>query len=139
MAAAASGQFPHLFRQRIGDAREVHVDEWEAATPHAAGADPLSEIFSDISRDRDDAARKTLGYLKGGGQAAEFIATARRLIYLKGTDAHDYKFSEAALEDFFHVAPGLRDRFLAASVFNLRGSSAPDNQLVQRTRDAFKS
>jgi hypothetical protein len=134
-----AASFLTLFRQRIGDAREVHVDEWEAATPHAAGADPLSEIFSDISRDRDDAARKTLGYLKGGGQAAEFIATARRLIYLKGTDAHDYKFSEAALEDFFHVAPGLRDRFLAASVFNLRGSSAPDNQLVQRTRDAFKS
>ena len=30
---------------------------------------------------------------------------ARRLIFTKGTDSHDYKFSSAALEDFYHVSP----------------------------------
>ena len=33
----------------------------------------------------------------------------------------------------------LLDRFLAASVFWLKGSSAPDNPLVARTREALKA
>ena len=48
-----------------------------------------------------------------------------------------YKFSEAALEDYRHLAPQIRDRFLAASVFYLRGADGPDNELVQRTREAL--
>jgi hypothetical protein len=59
------------------------------------------------------------------------------MIYLKGTDSHDYKFSSAALEDYRHVSPHLRDRFLAASVFWLKGSGAADSVLVARTRAAF--
>ena len=65
------------------------------------------------------------------------IDTARVLIFLKGNNAHDYKFSSATLEDFFHVTPAWRDRFLAASMFWLRGSGAPDSPLLQRTRAAL--
>ena len=63
--------------------------------------------------------------------------TARRLIFLKGTNAHDYKFSSAVLEDYQNVSPQWRSRFLASSVFNLRGSGGADNALVQRTRSAL--
>jgi hypothetical protein len=56
---------------------------------------------------------------------------------MKGTDSHDYKFSSAVLEDFTHLSPEVRQRFLAASVFWLKGSAGPDSPLVQRTRDAF--
>ena len=59
------------------------------------------------------------------------------MIYLKGTDSHDYKFSSAALEDYAHLSPGLRDRFLAASVFWLKGAGSPDNTLIARTRAAL--
>ena len=62
---------------------------------------------------------------------------ARRLIFLKGNNAHDYKFSSAVLEDYHHLTPPWRDRFLAASVFNLKGSGAADNELVKRTREAL--
>ena len=66
-----------------------------------------------------------------------FINAARVLVFLKGNNAHDYKFSSAVLEDYFHVSPDWRARFLAASVFNLRGSQGSDNGLVQRTRAAL--
>ena len=58
-------------------------------------------------------------------------------MFLKGRDSHDYKFSSAVLEDYLHVSPPWRDRFLAASVYNLRGSRDKDNPLVQRTRAAL--
>jgi hypothetical protein len=50
---------------------------------------------------------------------------ARRLIFLKGDNAHDYKFSAAVLEDYFNVSPAWRAQFLATSVFNLRGQPRP--------------
>ena len=60
----------------------------------------------------------------------------RLLIFLKGTDAHDYKFSSAVMEDYTHIAPPWRDRFLAASLFWMKGSEGPDAPLVKRTRAA---
>jgi hypothetical protein len=42
------------------------------------------------------------------------------------------------LEDYQHVSPGLRERYLAASVFNLEGSGGADNDLVNRTRAALE-
>ena len=62
---------------------------------------------------------------------------ARRLIFLKGTDAHDYKFSTAALEDYDNVSPRVRNQFMAASMYNLKGTSAADNKLVDRIRAAL--
>jgi hypothetical protein len=67
----------------------------------------------------------------------EFIDAARVLVFLKGNDSHDYKFSSAVLEDWAHVSPAWRDRFMAASVFKLCGSADPDNSLVERTRAAL--
>ncbi|MFO1095686.1 MAG: hypothetical protein U0992_20630 [Planctomycetaceae bacterium] len=32
----------------------------------------------------------------------------------------DYKFNSAVLEDYYHVSPEFRDRYLAAGIFNLR-------------------
>ena len=83
------------------------------------------------------AARKILGFLQDGADPQPLFEASRRLIFLKGRDAHDYKFSSAVLEDFHHLKPPWRDRFLAASVFNLRGSGDSDNQLVQRARAAL--
>ena len=85
------------------------------------------------------ASRKVLGYLQAGGEAKTLAAEARRLIFTKAMDAHDYKFSAAVLEDYALMSPGWRDRFLAASVHYLKGSQSPDNGLVQRIRAAFQS
>jgi hypothetical protein len=63
---------------------------------------------------------------------------ARRLIFAKGLDAHDYKFSAAILEDAALLSPTWRDRFLAAAVHHLKGSQSPDNGLVARIREVVK-
>ena len=80
---------------------------------------------------------KTLAYLESHPEPTAFVDTARLLIFLKGNNAHDYKFSSAVLEDYQNVSPAWRSRYLASSVFNLRGSAGPDNSLVNRTRAAL--
>jgi hypothetical protein len=97
----------------------------------------IEEIFAEVSRDRLTAARKMLAFLHANPDPRPLADTARRLIFLKGTDSHDYKYSSAVLEDYATLAPPRRDRFLAAAAFSLKGSAGPDNQLVQRTRAAF--
>jgi hypothetical protein len=125
---------PH-FRGDPARLTSVQLDELE---PSGGSRPSLDEVFVDISRDRLEAARKTLAWLKDNPAPTEFINGVRRLVFLKGKNSHDYKFSSAALEDFQRVSPAWRDRYLAASVFNLRGSGDADNQLVKRTRAALQ-
>jgi hypothetical protein len=103
----------------------------------SATTDAIAEICTEIGRDPSMAARKILTFLKAGQDPAPLAAAARRLIFLKGTDSHDYKYSSAVFEDHALLTPAWRDRYLAAAAFNLKGSSDPDNQLVQRTRAAL--
>jgi hypothetical protein len=113
------------------------IDELEPIAPQADGSGALGEIFAEIGHDRSKAAAKTLGWLQASADPGAFAAEARRLIFLKGTNAHDYKFSSAVLEDFHTMAPEWRDRFLASSVFYLRGTSDPDSPLAGRIRAAL--
>ena len=104
-----------------------------------AGTEAVTEIFAEASQDRLKAARKVLAYLKDSADPKPLADAARRLIFLKGTDSHDYKFSSAVLEDYQFMSPPWRDRYLAASMFYLKGANASDNQLVQRVRAAMGS
>ncbi len=128
--------FLPLFR---GGGKGVRIDQFEPLPIKATGQLAIEEIFADLSNDRMTAARKISAYLKENPQPENLINAARRLIFLKGTNAHDYKFSSAVLEDYSHVSPKWRDRYLAASVFNLRGSGGQDNELVKRTRAALQA
>ena len=78
-----------------------------------------------------------MAYLDGGGDPRAFTDMAQRMIYLKGTDAHDYKFSSAVIEDYQALSPAYRNRFLAASVHWLKGSADPESPLVARSREAL--
>lgn len=102
-----------------------------------ATSEVLTEILHDISSDRLSAAEKTLSFLTHGGKGEDFVTATRQMIFLKGRDAHDYKFSSAVLEDYAHVSPAWRKQFLALSVFNLRGSGDPNNGLIDRARSAI--
>ena len=103
----------------------------------AKGDEAVAEIFADIGSDRLTAARKMLGYLQDNTSAQPIADAARRLVFLKGTNSHDYKFSSAVLEDYEQLAQPWRDRLLAASVFYFRGSGEKDNALVGRIRTAL--
>jgi len=118
---------------------DVRIDTLEKVEIKGDTAAAVTEVLTDVSRDRMSAARKTLALLDGKDPAAAelLMAGARRLIFLKGRDSHDYKFSSAALEDFYHATPAWRNRFLATAMFNLHGTQDRDNALVQRARAAL--
>ncbi|MEX0700935.1 MAG: hypothetical protein WD069_02455 [Planctomycetales bacterium] len=134
--------FVALFRgaaEGRGRIRDLSIDDVKPQAPKGEAAAAIEEIFADVSRNRDDAAAKVRGFIAGGGDAKQVIDAARRMTFLKGNDAHDYKFSSAALEDYYHVSPAWRDQYLALSVYNLEGTGTRDNDLVRRTRAALDS
>ena len=57
---------------------------------------------------------KTLAFVERTRAVPELMTAARRLIFSKGRDSHDYKFSSAALEDYYNVTRRLGDRLPAA-------------------------
>ena len=102
-----------------------------------AGEMDVTGVFANVGKDRPAAAARALAYLDGGGDAGALMNQARRLVFLKGNDAHDYKFSSAVLEDYGHVSPRWRNRFLASGMFYLPGADAKENGLVKRVRAAL--
>jgi hypothetical protein len=134
-----NASFLTLFRGEERSLKPLRLDELKPVFQKDGQAVPLAEIFANVGHDKLKAAGQVMGWTKANPEPTEFINAARRLIFLKGNNAHDYKFSAAVLEDYRNISPDLRDRFLAASVFNLRGSDESDNALVKRTRAALES
>jgi len=134
--------FLPLFREAMkgrGDVGEARVDQLAAGDSDSPSAPGVEEIFADVRRNRASAARKTMAYLAEESRAEELIAAARRLVFLKGGDSHDYKFSSAVFEDFYHTSPKWRNRYLAANTYYLHGSGEKDTGLVERTRAALRA
>jgi hypothetical protein len=131
--------FLALFRKRLaGDLQEdLHIDTLEKVSPKAQGPEAVQEILADIGKDRMTAAKKTVALVEGGTDPTALMTAARRLIFSKGTDSHDYKFSSAALEDYYQSTQSWRARYLATSMFNLHGSGDRDNELIKRARAAL--
>ena len=139
MLLLQNAAFLALFRSSPAGRDAVKIDLFEPLPLKTRGASAIDEILADVSNDRMTAARKMLTYLHENPQPEQLIGAARQLVFVKGTNSHDYKFSSAVLEDYYHVSPPWRDRYLAASSFNLCGSGAPDNDLVKRTRAALQA
>lgn len=137
MLLLQNAAFLPLFRQAVGKMGTVEVDQFTPAEGNEKRT--VADIFSTATHDRMGAAQMALEYLGRTHSARELITAARRLVFLKGNDAHDYKFSSAVLEDYYHVSPDWRDRFLASSLFYLPSSGAPDTPLVGRIRAAFET
>ena len=130
--------FLPLFRGNHTD-NGLHIDKLEPLASDAQGDEAVAEIFAEISRNRLNASRKILALLKDKPDVSSFATAARRLIFLKGNNAHDYKFSSAVLEDYQQLSPPWRDQLLAASAFYFRGSGDKDNDIVKRTRSALSA
>lgn len=133
MMLLQNAAFVPLFRAAAGKLAERRIDQMEAV----AGGVDMAGVFADAAKDRPAAASRALAYLDGGGDAGALMNQARRLVFLKGNDAHDYKFSSAVLEDYAHLSPRWRNRFLASGMFYLPGADAKDNALVGRVRAAL--
>ncbi len=123
LAMLQCAAFVAMFGRLVGGERaELRIDALEplplAGAPHEA----LDEIFSDVPARRLDAARRTLAYLRGGGNADAWVARARHHLAHDVTESHDYKFAEAAFENATHVGDvDWRARLLAAALAYLPG------------------
>jgi hypothetical protein len=138
-----AASFLPLFRKemvRRGKMRDdLCIDTLETADVKTAGPEAVEEIFATVSRDRLAAARKALALLESKAVKPEdLMTTARRLVFNKGNDSHDYKFCSAALEDYYETTPHWRNRYLVTSLFNLRGSGDKDTTLMRRARAALE-
>jgi hypothetical protein len=134
--------FLPLFRdamKRRGKVEDFAIDKLEPAPYESStGSKIAGEVFGTLGRDRQQAAKIAFSALTNKHvSASQVIDAARVLVFLKGNNSHDYKFSSAVLEDYYHVSPAWREHFLASGVFNLRSSADADNSLVKRTRAAL--
>ena len=129
--------FLPMFRQAAkdrGDLADRRIDELPSGDGKGDASVPA--IFETLGSNREKASTMLYQYLSGGGDPQSIVDHARRLVFLKGNDSHDYKFSSAALEDYRGLSRPWRDRFLAASSYQLRSEGEPTRELVKRIQDA---
>lgn len=131
--------FLPLFREAMKGRGKVGDTRIDQLGPAEQDENPSVEnVFRTLSKDKLQAARLAMSVQKQQPNGARKLADAGRLlVFLKGTDSHDYKFSSAVLEDYGHISSPWREKFLAASLFWLKGSGAADSPIVKRTRAAL--
>jgi hypothetical protein len=133
-----AASFLTLFRENLVNKKTVQIDTGHGAKPSGSSADIVPEIFAHVSKDKGGASSMALGYLEDGGDPRALHDMARRLVFFKGTDSHDYKFSSAILEDCERLSPAWRSHYLATGMMLFRGSGGPDSPLVERIHTALK-
>jgi len=133
LALLQSAAFMPAFHRRVGRTQPgLRIDELEPLVVSGTGADALREAFSELPHDRTAGARKALHYLQQGGFAGTFVANARRHLARNGRRSHDFKFTEAALENYRKMAPTpWRDRILAASMAYFTASGTAPSPVAQ--------
>jgi hypothetical protein len=137
--------FVPMFRDAMGDRGQIKKSTIADLDENADKQVEVSveQIFAELRGEPMQAARNLLSYLRqpssDAASAKEVLDAARMLVFLKGNDPHDYKFSSAILEDYYLVSPKWRDVYLAANAFMLPSSQDQDNGLVERTRTALSA
>lgn len=103
-----------------------------ALEPTAGDNADVSKLFQAIGTDRRAAAESVLNMAQRSDVANQLIGRAREFVFLKGNDAHDYKFSSAALEDYHQIDPKWRARYLAGCSYLLHGAGERTTALAKR-------
>ena len=128
--------FIAMFREMTRTTQsDVNLQKLEPLPLERKGAEPLAEIFSDLSAaHRLQAARKSLGYLHSGGNADNLIATARQHLVHGAQEAHDYKFAEAMFDNYAQFPdPAWRARFLSAGMAYFKSPTPHPVPIVAET------
>jgi hypothetical protein len=136
--------FLPMFRTAIeqrGGVQDLTIDNL-GSQDQDHGEIGIDDVFAELGEAPLSAARRVLVSLNNtnhpAATAEQLMNAARLLIFLKGDDPHDYKFSSAVLEDYYHVSPSWRNQYLALNMFKMRSAADPDNRLVERTRAALR-
>lgn len=98
--------------------------------------DAVSQLLADVGKKSQEAASQAFALGLQDQHVDLFVAEARRLVFLKNTDAHGFKYPVAIFEDYRRVSPAWRPHMLATATYYLSGSSRPDSPVMQRAREA---
>jgi hypothetical protein len=132
-----NASFVTLFRDAMksrGEVADVEIDAIEAANVPTEEPEAIAGILNES--DRMTAAQRAFG-LQSERASYQLIDAARLIVFRKGNDSHDYKFSSAVFEDYGQLSNEWGRRFLAASLFQLPKPQERDNPLVERTKEAL--
>ena len=129
-----------LYRGRAKPPGGPTIDALAQSKPDTTGDEAVAEVFATVSKDKGEAARKAMGYLAAGGSTDLMFDAARRMIFHKGKDSHDYKYGAAAWEECVLASdPKWRGPLTAAALYNCPGAKTPDSPLMIRAREAVKT
>jgi hypothetical protein len=135
----AVGWMP-LFRGRVKPTGTTAIDSLEPGEHDSKTHDPetIAAILETLGQDRHKAATQTYAYLSRGGSADLVFDAARRLIFHKGRDSHDYKYGAALWEEsLLSTDARVKTALVASSMFNLTSPKTPDSPLMIRARAAI--
>lgn len=93
-------------------------------------------ILSTMATARATSARSAFAYDKRHGNHSALFSAARRLVFTRATDTHDYKYLAAAFEDISAVSPTWRSHMFAASMLHVPAPTARESSVIQRAREA---
>ena len=78
-----------------------------------------------------------VGYLQDGGDVDDVFAVARRMIFHKGNESHQYKYGAALWEEVrLATDPAWQHALTASAMSYVPAASAPDSPLMKRAREA---
>ena len=127
-----SASFLAHFREAANLRGEMSSHKIDLLTSNTNSEATTEDVFRLIRNDGDQASTMTMNYLTNGGSVEEIIRRSRELVFLKGNDSHDYKFSSAMLEDFYHIDPRWRNQYLASCTYLLRGDHENTTSLAKK-------
>ena len=140
IALLQNAAFLPMFRESMrsrGDVQDLTIETLDDADAALESPETIFETLTDDPLQAARSAKRFLDESNDPSAAAELMHQARTLIFLKGNNSHDYKFSSAVLEDYGHVSPKWRNAYLASSLFRMRAAGDATNDLVGRTQAAL--
>ena len=132
-------QFRNFMGSRPKGLKDVQITKLAAEETSQRPEEATAEILALVATDPAGAAAKAIQFAKRNPEPGVFARAANRLIFRKGTDAHDYKYAAAIFEDYGLVSKTWRPQMLATSVYHLRGSTLPDSPIMKRAEDAVST
>jgi hypothetical protein len=124
-------------RTKLTDSEGIDVLKVNPDLAISSGDEAVGEIFTTVNEDRKKAAAKAQAYLGRGGSSDLIFDAARRMIFHKGAESHQYKYGAALAEEFlWSTEPKWRGQIAATSMFYLPGAKSPDSPLMNRAREA---
>ncbi len=133
--------FVAMFRHLVNAGARLNLSQLQALPLTRPASEAHEEIFADLAAGRRlQATRKCLGYLRGGGDSAGLVAATRHHLVYGADEAHDYKFTEALLENCNQLGgagrtaqSAWRQRLLSAGMAYFKAPAKHPDAVVSET------